>query len=530
MNTSSEKLFSILVPTALTAVAVGYYKYHHYRQGSKKTSEEDNAASMDRETEASQPPPLPDTATAFDVIIVGAGPAGSTLAYFLAKSSVQKLKILLLERKTFPRVKFCGDAWCAPALDILEQMQWEPGISVLQELQRRKLCRPVQRGGFVSPYGHQCINQETQYGSSQEIRTFAIKRVVADEYLARAAARAGAHLRENCQAMVNQINFDSTQQCWTVPCRPAEGHEALSQVVFQGRVLVAADGATSYLARHLGIVTTQADATCSHRYVQGGTHAWTHADGVMFFNKAVLPGYSAIFRHANDDMYLGTYILPGGRATSRCLAAFERELVDRHPYVRQAFGQKSVAETTWRVGDGETGRLQSAPIRCGGEDRTYDRQFLVIGDAAGQTDPLTGEGIHTAMIAAQLAAQTIEDMFASRDFSTSAASRYQTLWKMAFGNDFRWSAAAAWLIYRFPILLDAACAYGRDTGQAFLDEFGLIMTGVKPKTAFLKPSLSLPIAWYLVKEIFWQYIWRCPPMIPTDIGLAVVAKQSGTSR
>ena len=42
-----------------------------------------------------------------------------------------------------------------------------------------------------------------------------------------------------------------------------------------------------------------------------GTHKWTEADGVMIFNKSVLPGYSALFRHYNDDVYLGTYILPG---------------------------------------------------------------------------------------------------------------------------------------------------------------------------------------------------------------------------
>ncbi len=49
----------------------------------------------------------------------------------------------------------------------------------------------------------------------------------------------------------------------------------------------------------------QSEATCSHAYVKGGTHNWEEADGVMIFNKSVLPGYSALFRHYNDDMYLG---------------------------------------------------------------------------------------------------------------------------------------------------------------------------------------------------------------------------------
>lgn len=57
----------------------------------------------------------------------------------------------------------------------------------------------------------------------------------------------------------------------------------------------------------LGVIPkSQSEATCSHAYVKGSSHAWKEADGVMIFNKAVLPGYSALFRHYNDDMYLGT--------------------------------------------------------------------------------------------------------------------------------------------------------------------------------------------------------------------------------
>ena len=468
-------------------------------------------------------------ADAYDVIIVGAGPAGSTLAYFLAKQSPAK-KILLLERKAFPRNKYCGDAWCAPALDILENMEWSPNtnVSVLDEMERQGLCRPVRRGGFVSPFGHVCINagdgEATTYGSSKAVRTYAIKRVIADEYLARAAQRAGVELREECEADVAQVSFHKSY--WQVPVKQ-QPHGPTTAVVVTGRMLVAADGATSYLARHLGLVQTDADATCSHRYVKGGTHGFT-ADGVMFFNRSVLPGYSALFRHYNDDMYLGTYVLPGGRATSRCIAGFENELVQRHPLVRDAFGGKDCAQAAWRVDEGENGRLKTAPIRCGGEEKTYGDHFLVVGDAAGQTDPMTGEGIHTAMIAATLAAETIEEMFACRNFSVDATRVYHERWLEAFGRDFRWSAAGAHLIYRFPILLDAACSYGEKKGQSFLDEFGQIMTGVKPKLAFLNPSLAVPISFYLVREIFLQYVLRRVPLVPQDIGLDLVTKHSKT--
>ena len=55
----------------------------------------------------------------YDVVVVGAGPSGSCLGYFLAK---QGRKVLLLEKKKFPRDKICGDALCKTGIEILREM------------------------------------------------------------------------------------------------------------------------------------------------------------------------------------------------------------------------------------------------------------------------------------------------------------------------------------------------------------------------------------------------------------------------
>jgi flavin-dependent dehydrogenase len=57
---------------------------------------------------------------------------------------------------------------------------------------------------------------------------------------------------------------------------------------------------------------------------------------------------------------------------------------------------------------------------------------MAVGDAAGQTDPLTGEGIHTGMIGGKLAAQTIHELFATGDFSEQACHLYHQRWMAAF--------------------------------------------------------------------------------------------------
>lgn len=65
-----------------------------------------------------------------------------------------------------------------------------------------------------------------------------------------------------------------------------------------------------------------------------------------------------------------------------------------------------------------------APIRLGGIPQAYARQLLLVGDAAGHVDPLTGEGIHTAMIAGKLAAITVDEMHKKDNFSLAACKAY----------------------------------------------------------------------------------------------------------
>ena len=111
----------------------------------------------------------------FDVLIVGSGPAGATAAYFLGSKG---LRVALIDKKTFPRPKPCtnyriweknlihyprililihillkisqqgGDAWCAPALDILEEM------GILPKMEKDGIVKSVTRGGFISPFGY----------------------------------------------------------------------------------------------------------------------------------------------------------------------------------------------------------------------------------------------------------------------------------------------------------------------------------------------------------------------------------------
>ncbi|MBW2507041.1 MAG: geranylgeranyl reductase family protein [Deltaproteobacteria bacterium] len=401
----------------------------------------------------------------YDVAIAGAGPAGATAAYFLAKGGK---RVVLLEKETFPRDKRCGDAWCEPALDILEEM------GVLQDLVRAGAVQFVRSGGLVSPGGLSFVSPDEGERPSAP-RVAAIRRKVCDERIARAAEGVGAELVERAAVVAATLD-----EHWKIRCK--DGRR------FSARCLIAADGAKSKLARMLGVVNSGATSAASRQYIKGGTHNFA-SDGVLLYPPYAIPGYVAFFRHSNGDIDLGCYLLPGGKVPPTKLKALLGTEVANDPFVREVLGER--AEPLEAPG--------ISPLRLGGEPRSSGERFLVLGDAAGQTDPLTGEGIHTAMIAARIAARVLHQAFAERDLSARRLAAYHAAWMNAFGRDFPISAAAGRMVSRFPMLLDTAAVAAQRHGAGFMDRFGAAMTGVKPKSSFLSPRLALPLGAALVK-------------------------------
>lgn len=196
--------------------------------------------------------------------------------------------VLLLDKEKFPRDKYCGDAVCKTAIEILADMGLYP------KLVNENLAHVADSGGFVSPAGLSYVGRSKDvYASETSIvpAAIAIKRTNLDNAIAMTAKAAGADLKE--KQTVTGATFDKIKGLWTVTT--AEGTS------YQARTLVCADGAQSGLARKLGIVVGEPQGSCSRAFVEGGTHQFD-ADGVVFYNKAILPGYAAIFRHPNDEL------------------------------------------------------------------------------------------------------------------------------------------------------------------------------------------------------------------------------------
>jgi flavin-dependent dehydrogenase len=419
----------------------------------------------------------------YDVAVVGAGPGGATCAYYLARAGA---RVLLLERKRFPRDKLCGDAVCTRAQLHLARM------GVLAELEREGKGQWAAVGGLISPARIGFIgNSSTQMGRALVI---AVKRVWLDEKIARAAERAGAKLIEATQVSGGHLANDGSG--WTLDA-VSDGQPTR----YRARALVAADGALSRLTAALGIPTPPADAVCSRSYVKAGTHAFD-ADGVVVYRLDLAPGYCALFREAGGDLNFCTYIIPGGRAQPDDLWTLHHRILAEDPYLRRALGPHAVVD-----------KMRAAPLRLGGIAKSYHSHLVIVGDAAGQIDPLTGEGIHHAMDAGELAALTLVEGLAAGDLSARFLSRYQQRWHQAFGRDFFWSQQMARIFARAPFLVDVTAGLMQRRGADYMAEWGQVMTGAAPKSRFLNPATLLPLVLEAGRQLWQRHVTHRPPTI-----------------
>lgn len=407
---------------------------------------------------------------AYDVAIIGAGPSGTCAAFYMGRAGK---KVLLLDRKKFPRDKICGDAITTIAQKHIKEM----GID-LHKMVDDKEAWWAQTGGFFSPSGYNFIgNSAKELKRGEEGCCIAIKRIHLDDKLVKAASKY-SDLKENTN--VEDAKWDPVTGYWTVECTRKESEEGEGEkVTFKARVVIAADGAPSKFARQKGIVDSEPQSVCSRAYITG-EHKFG-CDGVVFYPRELLPGYCALFRHAANELGYCCYIIPGGPTKNEDLPTMHKKLLDSDPYISKAVG----AGTNIQVEP-----MKAGPLRLGGIDRSFADHLVVIGDAAGFIDPLTGEGIQYAMESGMYAANVILEGLEKGDLSEKQMQKYQKLWYSDWGREFVWSMKMSLFLYRFPIFLDGAAKLIGRRGAKFLADWAEVMTGSQSKIWFLRPDVG----------------------------------------
>ncbi|MFF9895853.1 geranylgeranyl reductase family protein [Streptomyces longispororuber] len=333
--------------------------------------------------------PLSDTsATTADVIVVGAGPAGSTTAYYLAKAG---LDVLLLEKTAFPREKVCGDGLTPRATKQLVAM----GIDISEEAGwlRNKGLRII-GGGVRLQLDWPDLASFPDYGLVRKRDDF-------DEQLARQAQKAGARLYERCNVGAPVID-DRTGRITGVEARLGEEK---TPVTFHAPLVVAADGNSSRLSLAMGLhrredrpmgVAVRTYFT-SPRHDDDYLESWLELWDRRGAQDRLLPGYGWIFGMGDGTSNVGLGVL-------NTSAAF-KELDWRE--ILKAWCA-SMPEDWGYTPENMTGPIRGAALPMAfNRQPHYTRGLLLVGDAGGLVNPFNGEGIAYAMESGQIAADVV---------------------------------------------------------------------------------------------------------------------------
>jgi geranylgeranyl reductase family protein len=305
-----------------------------------------------------------------DVVVIGAGPAGTAAAITAAKNGG---RVVCIDKAVFPRDKTCGDGLTANALRLLAAL----GLSNADLAQADPAF--VRETILVSPSGRRVHLPLPADGAHAAV----VSRRALDAALVAVARRTGVDVREGAAVVAGDQNGDE------VSCAFDDG------TAITAPHAVAADGHWSAVRRLLepGAARDLGEWHAVRQYFDGvdDERLW------VIFERDLLPGYAWVFPLPGGRANVGYGVLRSGGRSGRELRDLWPDLLAR-PVLRDVLGPRARA---------------AEPVRAWPIPTRYDPARLVrgrvlfVGDAAGVVDPMTGEGIAQAIESGMLAAEAI---------------------------------------------------------------------------------------------------------------------------
>lgn len=367
------------------------------------------------------------------VIVVGAGPAGSAAAYWLATAG---LDVLLLEKTSFPREKVCGDgltprgtrALVDVGIDVSEQAGWlhNKGLRVIGGGLRLELDWP-QLASFPD------------YGLVRP-------RADLDQLLVRRAVQAGARLRE--QVNVSGPLTNAAGRVIGVRGKVTEPAGGTREQDFYAPLVLACDGVSSRFALALGLqrndkrpmgvaVRRYYSSPRSHDdYLESWLELWDGPPGDA--GSRQLPGYGWIFGMGDGSVNVGLGVLNSSAGFQK--TNYRRLLTDWLDYTPQEWGLRE---------HNALGPTQGAGLPMGFNRTPHYRDgVLLVGDSGGSVNPFNGEGIPYAMESGKLAAEAAVQALARPDGPARerALAGYPAAMRAEWGSYYRLGALFVKLI------------------------------------------------------------------------------------
>lgn len=338
----------------------------------------------------------PQTHKIYDIIIVGAGPAGAVLAYLLAKIG---LRVLILEKAHLPRYKTCGGG---VTFKTVKNLPFDVTPALEQEA----------NGGIVSYKGMSLLKTPVK-------RPFAwlVMRDTFDHFLAQEALRAGAELIDSTP--VNRIE----QEIDRVIAYTNAGK-------FEGSFIAGADGVNSTVARLLGMLRERQVGIAIEAEVEVPSSALDEQGQYATFDFGAIPhGYGWVFPKS-DHLSVGIFHASPGKVND--LRQTLQNFIACQPVLSQP----------------QQLSIHGHQIPLGGIfDTLHQGRAFLLGDAANLADPWLGEGLFYAVASAQIAATVIEELLTQ---GRADLSIYTQRVNSEIVQQLAYARRLANLVYHFP--------------------------------------------------------------------------------
>ena len=326
----------------------------------------------------------------YDVIIVGAGPAGSYIAYELASLGHD---VAVFEEKSAPGLNVC----CTGIISTECFQSLGLGTDVI--------LTKVNSAKFFSPSGR-CLRLQTE-----KVQAYVVNRLLLDKALTSKAQSQGAQY------------FFSSPVIDIIPGKDSIQAETLcfgAREIFSARAVVLANGFRPKLPRKLGLGKIKNFLV--------GAQAEIEAKNVdefeVYFGQEIAPGaFAWLVPTSTNKAYVG-------------LLATSQAKLHLQNFLNNLFGQGRI--TSREV------EIEQKAIPVGTLARSYGDRVLVVGDAAGQVKPTTGGGIYFGHLGAKIAAEVLDEALNSDNLTAGQLSRYQKQWKAKMGKELSRGYWARW--------------------------------------------------------------------------------------
>ena len=352
-----------------------------------------------------------------DVIVVGAGPAGAATAMFMSERG---LDVLVLDRATFPRPKICGEYLSPESARILDRLGVLKAIDAAgaAPLQGMRITAP---DGTVLEARYRAIDGRQPYRD----HAMALSRSVLDSILVDRLRALPVDLREGVRVTDLVVKGDRVTGVETLD---AEGRRE----TIVAPLVVGADGRASVVAHRLG---------CRHPHRLRRIALVTYVTGLPDCRDVgeifVDPPDYAILNPLAPDRVNMSLVVPldhvgpwRGRLPTFFAARVKqlRHLARRLAGAERMTSVEAMGPLAYRVG---------VPAHGG---------VMLVGDAAGFYDPLTGEGVFSALRGAELAAETAGRALTRGDLSAAGLAEYRDARRAVFGHKQHFTRALQFVI------------------------------------------------------------------------------------